>query len=249
MILNIETTKIHGHVVHNSSSLAGFEEWIDKVKGKTDTTIYRGQRKNYPLLPNICRNSETDLLLVNERGLLTAFKEKAPRCLQVVPKNDWEWLVVAQHHGLHTRLIDWSYDPYVALWFALEKSKQDDSRPEVWVMNPLKGDVIENFKNTRPFSGQRTKVFNSSFGIPRLNAQKGCFVLFKHIENTRNGFVPLEKNKELRKRVGRIRIQNHSVTRIMKQLNAMGYNRDSLFPDIDRVAKLVQQEVLNKNKT
>ena len=248
MVLNIETTQIHGHIVHNTSSLEGFEEWVNEVKEKTDTTIYRGQRKYYPLLPNICRDSKADLLLVNERALLTTFKKKALRCLQVEPKNDWEWLVVAQHHGLHTRLIDWSYDPYVALWFALEKAKRNDSRPEVWVMNPLKEDVIDDLEKTRPFSGKRTKVFNSEFGIPRLKAQKGCFVLFKHIENTRNGFVPLENNKQLRKRVSRVRIQNNSVIRIRNQLNAMGYNKDYLFPDINEVAKLVQLEVLNKNK-
>jgi len=216
------------------------------VQGKTDTTIYRGQRKDYPLLPSICRDGETDLLLVNERALLTLFKKKAACCLQVVPKNDWEWLVVAQHHGIKTRLIDWSYDPYVALWFALEKSNLNDSRPEVWVMNPLKEDVIEDLENTRPFSGKRTKVFHSSFGIPRLNAQKGCFILFKHTENRPKGFVPLEENQQLRKRVGRVRIQSHSAERIMKQLKAMGYDRDTLFPDIDKVAKVVQQEVFKK---
>lgn len=99
MTLQIETTEIHGHEVHNASSLADFEEWVDRVKDKPEIAIYRGQRKDYPLLPNICREGETASLLENERALLTMFKKEAPRCLQVVPDNDWEWLVVAQHHG------------------------------------------------------------------------------------------------------------------------------------------------------
>jgi len=246
MVLIKETSKIHGHVVHNTQSLAGYEQWIDLVKDKTDTTIYRGQRKDYPLLPNICRDGQLKSLLIKERELLTQFKTKAARCLQVVPKNDSDWLVVAQHHGLHTRLIDWTYDPYAALWFALEGSNKSGSRPEVWVMNPLKKDVMQKLGSSKPFSGERTRVFKSSFSIPRLVAQKSCFVLFKHVENSRKGFVALERNQQLRKRIERVRIQNHAVPQIMKQLKAMGYDRNMLFPDIDKIAKSVLIQVLKQ---
>lgn len=243
MVLQIETTKIHGHEVHNATSLADFEEWVDKVKGHTETTIYRGQRKDYPLLPNICRNGEPETLLKNEKALLAQFQKEAPRCLQVVPDNDWEWLVVAQHHGLNTRLLDWTFNPYVALWFALEKATSS-SCPEVWVMNPLKEDVIEKLDQTRPFSGTRTKVFKSNFNIPRLKEQEGCFVLFKHIKKSQRGFVALEKNKQLRKRVSRVRIQSRAAKNILGQLEAMGYTKSRLYPNIDEVATNVQKTVL-----
>lgn len=244
MVLKLETKKPHRHMLYNSSSLGGFEDWVEKVSGTGAITIFRGQRKDYPLLPNICRKGEPASLLVNERALITEFKERAPRCLQVVPKNDWDWLVVAQHHGLHTRLLDWTYDPYAALWFALERTHKDDSKPEVWAMNPQKSDVMETLERTRPFSGTKTKVFHSAFGIPRLKEQKGCFVLFKHVEKSKNGFVSLQKNKQLRKRFDRVCINQHSAWEILRQLNAMGYDRERLFPDIDEVAKSVQSKVL-----
>lgn len=244
MELLLETTKLHGHVVYNTSSLGGFEEWVEKVNRKGAITIFRGQRKDYSLLPNICRKGEPASLLVNERALLTEFKKKARRCLQIVPKNDWEWLVVAQHHGLYTRLLDWTYDPYAALWFALERAYENNSRPEVWAMNPLKTDVIETLEGARPFSGTRTKVFNSAFKIPRIKEQKGCFVLFKHMEKSKKGFVSLQKNKQLRKRSDRVCIQQYSAAEILKQLNAMQYDRERLFPNIDEVAKSVQSQVL-----
>lgn len=245
MSLKLEKTVGYGYTVHNTNSLADFEQWVRLVKGKTETTIYRGQRRDYPLLPNICRKTNPSLLLEYERALLSLFKKKAPPCLQMVPENDWEWLVVAQHHGLLTRLLDWTYNPYVALWFALEKAVKDDSQPVVWVMNPLKTDVIETPDSGSPFSGTRTKIFKSSFQIPRAKAQKGCFVLFKHTEKSSKGFVSIERNKILQERIAKINIQVGSVNTILSQLSAMGYDKSHLFPDINEVAKEVQNRILN----
>ena len=245
MVLDLDTKDDHGHPLHKTTSLAGFEEWVDFVKGQTETTIFRGQRKNYPLLPNICRDGHTSTLLENERALFTKFKKHAPRCLQIVPENDWDWLVVAQHHGLNTRLLDWTFNPYTALWFALENASRKDSIPEVWVMNAEKKDVINEPDHSMPFSGSRTKVFQSSFSIPRLKEQEGCFTLFKHIEESPIGFVPLEKNKHLSKRLQSIRIECKSVKNILRQLNAMDYTKSRLYPNIDEVAKAIQDEVIN----
>ncbi|MEI8170112.1 MAG: FRG domain-containing protein [Rhodoferax sp.] len=246
MTLQIEK-KVSFPIVHNAESLADFEEWVDLVKEQTETTIYRGQRKDFPLLPNICRVGTADALLENERALLTNFKNEASRCLQVVPNNDWEWMVVAQHHGLQTRLLDWTFDPYIALWFALERASEMNSHPEVWVMNPLKEDVIENPGNTRPFQGTRTKIFKSNFNIPRLKEQKGCFVLFKHLNKNDFDFVAIEESKTLGDRVSRVRFEARVANNLMKQLNAMGYTKSHLFPNIDEVAKSVQDQVLNNN--
>ncbi len=70
-----------------------------------------------------------------EGRILRIFKRKAHQYLAQPPaaNDDFEWLALMQHHGAPTRLLDFSWSPYVAAFFALGRAIGDSA---VWALNP-----------------------------------------------------------------------------------------------------------------
>lgn len=95
--------------------------------------VYRGlSNKDYELKTSLYRlqNNPKDL----EGHLLRNFKKYAPQD-SVSENNDWNWLAVAQHHGLPTRLLDWTFSPYVALHFMSEELDKYDEDGVIWCVD------------------------------------------------------------------------------------------------------------------
>jgi hypothetical protein len=101
---------------------------------------YRGHKSDkYKLLPTLLRDGKTVIeIFEREKRLLTRFRQRSlPFWPNGYPQDDWEHLFAMQHHGIPTRLLDWSENLFVAAHFALSDQTNQGDAPVVWCIDPI----------------------------------------------------------------------------------------------------------------
>jgi len=204
-------------------SFAQFHEFV--CEPRHQTAVFRGveDAANHLLVPSVGRALLPKRVTVAkyEATILRAFKEAALPYLTVAPRNDWEWLALAQHHGLPTRLLDWTHNPLVAAFFAVERDATTDSAVYAF----LRTDTVDQNVAIDPFSVTEVIRYRPSHVTQRIVVQKGLFTVHPRPQDIFN--VP---------QLVRAIIPTGVRAGIRQHLYRYGISRGSLFPGLDGLA-------------
>lgn len=107
--------------------------WNPMLRRFRSNFAFRGDTRRNPSLQTGLMRMGGDIA-AKERHLIRNFRKYARRSF-VGDDYVWNWLALAQHHGLPTRLLDWSYSPYVALHFVTSNPRDMNVDGEVWMVD------------------------------------------------------------------------------------------------------------------
>jgi FRG domain len=188
--------------------------------------VFRGHSKaSYELIPSVGRAKHTAKSRERyEKSLFDIFCREAKAYISTTPSNDWEWLSLAQHHGLPTRMLDWTYNPLVALYFAVEANGDSDGK--LFALRAITK-VSERLRPSSPFESDKPYKFFPNIITPRIRAQEGVFVVCKDLE------LPLDRDLRSDWTIEQHLIPGSAKMALRYELFRLGIHASSLFPDLD----------------
>jgi hypothetical protein len=215
---------------HLVDSLPGFINVLSDVSGKGEW-LFRGQHDvKWPLRPGIARiRPRKGSLEETERRLVSEFRRVSPPHLRQIPTHAWDWLALAQHHGVPTRLLDWTANPLAALFFAIEHP--GPHRSAVWCYQSTRALVIDS---EDPFAISRVQIFRPSHISPRISGQFGYFTVHPY------PYKDLRAREDSDEQLIQITVRASARPGLRHALDRMGVNRATLFPDLDGVASYIK---------
>ncbi|MBI1938281.1 MAG: FRG domain-containing protein [Ignavibacteriales bacterium] len=222
------------YLVEEITNFLGFIEILDSFGdiNPFELSLFRGQDCDEPLLPKLARYKGIRDKRRFENDLFKKFKKHSLSYINNSFNSDWDYLSLAQHHGLPTRLLDWTENPLIALWFAVKSDNIKSEYAVVWQFDPPTEDIIGSDEQASPFEGERTKIYNPNHISDRIKVQSGWFTAHKYIAKSRR-FVPLEKNIRYSDCLFKFIIAKKLFPEIRVKLNHMGINASTIFPDLD----------------
>lgn len=221
---------------------------------------FRGiNNHNYKLLPKIMRSErDSDDVFEREKRLVTRFRQRSMAYWpEGYSQNDWEHLFAMQHYGLSTRLLDWSENVFVAVFFAISyestPSEEQPIYPILWCMDPVKwnrsmpglseygesvrvlttvDDEIEGYRpNTSRRRSKSPVAMYGAHNSNRIVAQRGTFTVWGADTQEMETFA----NNSSIELLWKIRLigDRHQLYR---DLQSLGFTETMIYPDLSSLA-------------
>src|SRR5262245_43914216 len=179
-----ESAKRRPKVVPQSSvrPISNFQRLHQVLSKYQDGWIFRGHSSaEWKLRPKVGRSPNC---VAQERSLFESWKLRAVEYLALRPNSDWEWLAIAQHHGLATRLLDWTTNPLNALWFAVCGKETGEAVLFAAKFNLRFGQSIDRrtdgVAGSHPMTFEGLGIYRPSGVVPRIIRQSGLFTSTAH---------------------------------------------------------------------
>lgn len=241
--------------------------------GQSDDLWFRGcSSAKYKLLPSLYRHRKKQTiadLSTLEKNLMTRFRQRSIPFRTNSLADEWECLFFMQHYRVPTRLLDWTENPFMAIFFAVSDAPFDvtvrgklkfKDQAAVWILNPVAwnrhslnhqsfeggvltpdDDALKGYKPVPSFVGMNNYpvALYGAHNSPRIVAQRGSFTIFGQ---------NVEPMEDVYKEQGfpkdslvKIVFDKTVLPELRRSIFRHGITESVVFPDLDGLAREIRR--------
>lgn len=195
-----------------------------------EQVVFRGQGEDFPLLPSIARKAPQVDLSEKEAFVLDELRRLGEIDFKM-PSTGWGLTTYAQHYGMPTRLLDWSHNPLVSVWFAIQAAQRErcDSA-HVYLLRCAPELVLTDFSNRDIHAIEQVWIVNPAINNDRIQAQAGCFTAHPYSRRDKK-YLAVAEDSMCATNLIKTSFPAHVFDGIVRELDTLGINSKHIYAD------------------